>query len=117
MAFGKAFAAARKAGKKIFTYNGKKYTTKLAEDTPKNVPTPTERPRIHDRPKTTVGTKPKEKSLSRPRSTVTRPDAPVSSRTKRGDAQVQEHRASEIKRLNDELSGRQAKKAKPRKVK
>jgi hypothetical protein len=30
--FGKAFAAARKAGGKSFEFNGKKYTTKTAED-------------------------------------------------------------------------------------
>jgi hypothetical protein len=33
--FGKAFAAARKAGDKSFEFNGKKYTTKTAEDTAK----------------------------------------------------------------------------------
>lgn len=44
MAFGKAFAAARKAGKKEFTYQGKKYNTKLAVETPKKAPTPTARP-------------------------------------------------------------------------
>jgi len=31
-AFEKAFAAARKAGKKEFSYNGKKYNTKLKEE-------------------------------------------------------------------------------------
>lgn len=30
--FGKAFAAARKAGKKEFTWNGKSYNTKLKEE-------------------------------------------------------------------------------------
>lgn len=44
MAFGKAFAAARKAGKKEFTYQGKKYNTKVAAETPKKAPTPTARP-------------------------------------------------------------------------
>jgi hypothetical protein len=33
--FGKAFAAARKAGDKTFEFNGKKYTTKTAEDVAK----------------------------------------------------------------------------------
>ena len=33
--FKDSFAAARKAGKKTFTWNGKKYTTELAEDKPK----------------------------------------------------------------------------------
>lgn len=41
--FSKSFAAARKAGKKEFTYEGKKYNTKLASDTPKKGPTPTSR--------------------------------------------------------------------------
>lgn len=45
MAFGKAFAAARKAGKKVFTYNGKKYNTKLAADTPKKGPIPSPNPK------------------------------------------------------------------------
>jgi len=31
--FGKAFAAARKAGDKEFTFNGKQYNTRLKEDT------------------------------------------------------------------------------------
>lgn len=31
--FGKAFAAARKAGEKEFTFNGKQYNTRLKEDT------------------------------------------------------------------------------------
>ncbi len=33
--FGKAFADARRAGKKTFMYNGKSYTTKRADDKPK----------------------------------------------------------------------------------
>lgn len=45
MAFGKAFAAARKAGKKEFTYQGKRYNTKVAATTPKTAPTPTPSPR------------------------------------------------------------------------
>lgn len=47
--FNSAFASARKAGKKTFTWNGKSYTTKLASETkksktPKNVPVPKARP-------------------------------------------------------------------------
>ena len=45
MAFSKAFSAARKAGKKVFTYNGKSYNTKLAADTPKKGPIPSAAPR------------------------------------------------------------------------
>lgn len=45
-AFGSAFAAARKSGKKTFMFRGKSYNTKLASDIklPKNAPTPTARP-------------------------------------------------------------------------
>lgn len=45
-AFGSAFAAARKAGKKTFTWNGNLYTTQLASETspPKNPPVPQSRP-------------------------------------------------------------------------
>lgn len=47
--FGRAFAAARKAGKKTFTWNGKKYTTELRKPVSeklkgKKVPTPKARP-------------------------------------------------------------------------
>jgi hypothetical protein len=40
--FGRAFAEARKAGKKVFSFNGKSYNTKLKEDS--GTPTPTPRP-------------------------------------------------------------------------
>lgn len=40
-AFGKAFASARKAGKKEFTFNGKKYNTKTKEEAA--APTPAKR--------------------------------------------------------------------------
>lgn len=44
--FSKAFAAARKAGKKEFTWNGKRYNTKLKSETNrKSPPTPTPRPK------------------------------------------------------------------------
>lgn len=42
--FGKAFAEARKSGKKEFSFGGKSYNTKLKEDGPKKVPTPTAKP-------------------------------------------------------------------------
>jgi hypothetical protein len=35
--FGSAFAEARKAGEKVFTFNGKKYTTEMADDKPRSV--------------------------------------------------------------------------------
>ncbi len=41
--FSKAFASARKAGKKTFSWQGKSYNTKLAS-TPKNVPVPGKKP-------------------------------------------------------------------------
>lgn len=40
MTFKQAFAAARKAGKGTFTWNGKKYTTELAKPAPKAGSTP-----------------------------------------------------------------------------
>lgn len=44
--FKSAFAAARKAGKKEFTWNGKAYNTKLKEDNlPKKAPIPSPRPK------------------------------------------------------------------------
>jgi len=41
-AFGKAFRAARESGDKEFTFNGKQYNTRLAEDEPKKPKAPTE---------------------------------------------------------------------------
>jgi hypothetical protein len=35
--FGSAFSEARKAGEKEFTFNGKKYTTEMADDKPRSV--------------------------------------------------------------------------------
>lgn len=43
--FGKAFSAARKAGKKEFSWKGKSYTTKLAGETPGRAPLPSAAPR------------------------------------------------------------------------
>jgi hypothetical protein len=42
--FGAAFKAAKAAGKKEFSFGGKKYNTKEAPSAPKNGPTPTPRP-------------------------------------------------------------------------
>ncbi|WP_349434235.1 hypothetical protein [Pararhizobium sp. A13] len=44
--FSKAFASARKSGKKNFSWQGKSYNTKLAkgDSSPKNVPTPGKKP-------------------------------------------------------------------------
>ncbi|MER8640996.1 hypothetical protein [Mesorhizobium sp. M1252] len=42
--FGKAFSAARKAGKSTFKFGGKSYTTKMAAATPKKGPVPGPRP-------------------------------------------------------------------------
>jgi len=59
--FGKAFRAARSAGKKTFSWNGKLYTTQLKDETkakassstayarnPRNVPVPAQRPSSSD---------------------------------------------------------------------
>ncbi len=42
--FKDSFAAARKAGKKTFSWNGKSYNTKLAPSTPKKGPVPAQKP-------------------------------------------------------------------------
>lgn len=73
MAFGKAFAAARKAGKKVFTYNGKKYTTKLAAETPNKVAVPPSRPSSEKRKAATGDTQktaPKRKATKTPEVTT-----------------------------------------------
>lgn len=43
--FEAAFAAARKSGKKTFSFGGKSYNTKTAPSTPKSGPTPSAAPR------------------------------------------------------------------------
>lgn len=57
-AFSTAFAAARKAGKKTFTWNGNRYNTKLATGSkvPKNVPVPGKRPTKVAKTATTAAT-------------------------------------------------------------
>lgn len=56
-AFGKAFNAARKSGKKVFTFNGKSYNTKVAADTPKKGPIPSAAPRGAKGGRATTATK------------------------------------------------------------
>lgn len=60
--FGRAFAAARKAGKKTFTWNGKKYTTEVRKPVSqklkgKTVPKPTPRPGSKPAAKKDIGAK------------------------------------------------------------
>jgi len=64
--FGAAFAAARKAGKKTFDWNGKKYTTKTKDDSkaPSTSSRPAKRP-----------AKPAAKTAAPKRSTTPRPKA------------------------------------------
>lgn len=65
--FDAAFAAARKAGKKTFKWNGKLYNTKLKSETKTaKAPTPTPRP---DRETTTASTKPVQ-GPNKPRLTI-----------------------------------------------
>lgn len=73
--FGKAFNAARKSGKKVFTFNGKKYNTKLAADTPKKAPIPSAAPRG---PKSGKPTKapPKQSAAGGRATTATKQSAP-----------------------------------------
>lgn len=49
--FKEAFASARKAGKKEFTWNGKRYHTRLKEETKKSSSAPKTSPRPKARPK------------------------------------------------------------------
>lgn len=79
--FGKAFNAARKSGKKVFTFNGKKYNTKLAADTPKKAPIPSAAPRG---PKSGKPTKapPKQSAAGGRATTATKQSAPGGRATK-----------------------------------
>lgn len=63
--FGAAFRAARKAGKKTFTFGGKAYTTKLREEV--ETPTPPKKP---DRPTAPV-------PVAAPRPKVPAPPTPT----------------------------------------
>lgn len=60
--FGRAFAAARKAGKKTFSWNGKKYTTKLASDKPKVKALPKKAPKAKAAPMPKAKPSPKPKA-------------------------------------------------------
>jgi len=55
--FGEAFSSARKAGKKTFTWKGKSYTTKTADDAKKVAP----KPKSIAKPKAITKAKPKAK--------------------------------------------------------
>jgi hypothetical protein len=75
--FGNAFRAARASGKKVFSWNGKSYNTKLKSDSQaakavaaKKVPTPTPRP--DNTPKPDVASKTTDK-VSAPASTPAAP--------------------------------------------
>ncbi|MGD9682595.1 MAG: hypothetical protein AB7L70_19145 [Pyrinomonadaceae bacterium] len=87
MAFKSAFAAARKAGKKTFTYNGKSYNTKLASDTPSKAPTPTANP--------------KKAAAESRRSPVAKRAAARTASS--GSASMATHAASERKYKNDDV--------------
>lgn len=65
--FEKAFAAARKAGKKEFTWNGKRYHTRLKSETKKkSPPTPSPRPdRKKEEKKSTPTPSPRPTRLDR----------------------------------------------------
>lgn len=62
--FKSSFAAARKAGKKAFTWNGKSYNTKLAKGngTPATAPTPTAAPRAKAKVSTRATSESREKA-------------------------------------------------------
>ena len=78
--FEKAFAAARKAGKKTFEFKGKSFHTELAESAPKDRPKaearPKARPSSEARPKARPFTEAKPKAT--PKSDAKQPDRPVS---------------------------------------
>lgn len=61
--FKKAFAAARKSGKKQFTWNGKRYNTKLKSDTKSSAPAKSKRPKA--RPSTKSSPRPKARSYEK----------------------------------------------------
>lgn len=65
--FKDSFAAARKAGKKVFTWNGKSYTTELASEkkAPTKSPRPTSKPGL------------KDSATTNPRRPVAKPTKPV----------------------------------------
>lgn len=80
--FKASFAAARKAGKKEFTWNGKRYNTKLKED---SAPKPKARP--SNKPTTSGSTKSNPKSVAKPtqRSKSPRPKSrPTATKTSAG---------------------------------
>lgn len=73
MTFKSAFAAARKAGKKEFSWNGKRYSTKLREDkAPSKSPTPAKK-------KTASSPTPKKKPTNKTTSSPTPKKKPAGS--------------------------------------
>lgn len=90
--FGKAFAAARKAGKKTFTWNGKKYTTKTREEAgmkasgaPSKIPSAPERKPSSPRSQSGSGGVVRSANAS---TTMTRPKRKPSGRTPTKPAKV-----------------------------
>lgn len=57
VSFNTAFAAARKAGKKVFSWNGKTYNTKLKGETKSSLPSSKNAPVPKERPGTKVASK------------------------------------------------------------
>lgn len=103
--FSKAFAAARKAGKKTFSWNGKSYTTKTKEESAPPVP--------KDRPKGRG--KPPVKGLNIPSNAV----AAASTKqlkgkpgTKKGTNSVAAGFAGSAKRAKDASTSKNVEKAK-----
>lgn len=73
--FGSAFKSARSAGKKEFTFNGKKYNTKTRDDL-KKTPVPAEKPKSSE--PTGPKTRPRNKAADKQKSTATKSTAPKS---------------------------------------
>jgi len=93
-AFKSAFAAARKSGKKVFSFEGKSYTTKLASSAPKKpTPTPTPRPAQSDKEKdrSLVGRAPNQgpPASASPKSAASSEVAAADARAKTGIANAQ----------------------------
>lgn len=85
--FGEAFAAARKAGKKEFTHNGKKYHTRTKEEEGKKAPkVPARRPDTKKAPKVPA----RRPDTKKP---ATNPKSPPTAGEKRGSAPKKEEGA------------------------
>ena len=121
--FKSAFASARKSGKKVFTWNGKSYNTKLADvpakkkfaSTPAKgpvpgarAPIPTAAPRAKSPAKPQVGAKPAGKfsgvsSDDFPKTPAKRASAAPGPQNKRLQADREAFIKTEKKRYNDDL--------------